>query len=243
MSAITSIPKGNIIPVPNMRVPIQGAQSLPLILDFTNATALQGDLQASFQSGVFDFAQSIFIDNSENTAAVSLVFPGAGPKGQTITAQPFSQGYYPISPAVGDGRFTAATAGGIQIPVTFYNVPMPYFTWGPGTNSVVVPTLANLAFPPLALILGDNQLVAGIGGETVKMYRGMFQVDGAAILKFTDGPGGTVLFAVNLLAAGASVTFQATNVPWFNATSAGNDLTLNSSAAVNLYGAMGYAQS
>ena len=226
-----------------MRKPEQQSQSLPLLLDFTNTAALEGDLASAFQSGVFDFAQSVFIDNLENASELTLNFPGAGPKGQNVTAQPFSQGYYPVSPAVGDGRFTATTSQGIVIPVTFYNVPMPYFTWGPAANAVIVPALQNLAFNPLALILGDNALVAGVGGKTIKVYRGMFQVDNATVLKFTDGPAGTVLMSGTLLTPGSALFFSATNVPWWNATTAGNDLTLNSSAAVNLYGGMGYVQS
>jgi hypothetical protein len=243
MNILTPIKMGQIIPVPNMRKPKQGAQGLPIILDFSVGTSLQGDLTSAFLSGEFDFAQSVYIDNQDSSSTLVLTFPGGGPKGHRIIAQPFSQGYYPCSPSVGDGRFVATSAGGVQVPVTFYNVAMPFVTWGPTTNAVVVPTLQNVAFAPLMLNNGNNQLVAGIGGETVKFYRGIFQVDGAAILTWTDGPGGAVLFTVDLTVPGASATFQATNVPWWNATSVGNDLTLNSNAAVNLYGGFGYAQS
>lgn len=242
MNALTPIKLGQIIPVPNMRVPKQGAQSLPIILDFTTLSALYGDLRPAFDSGEFDLVQSVFIDNSANSVSTTINFPGAGPKGQNVTAQPFSQGYYPVSPSVGDGRFTASSGGGVAVPIAFYNVPMPYVTWGPGTNAVVVPNLQNLPFDPLALGVGNTQLVPGVGGQTTKLYRGIMSVDGGTILKFTDGPGGTVLFSA-YLTAGGSLTFQASNVPWFNPTTAGNDLTLNSSAAVNLYGAIGYAQS
>lgn len=240
MAIVLPVPKGQIIQVPNMRVPEQGAQALPFNLDFTLGTNLAGDLRNAVDSGELDFIQSIYIDNADNSSSVTVKFPGSR---QRIVAQPFSEGYYACTPAVGDTQFTAQSNGGISVPVIFYNCPMPYVTWGPGTNSVVVPTLQNLAFAPLALNNGNTQLVPGAGGETIRVYRGMWQVDNPAILTFTDGPGGTVLFTVNLPTPGSSLTLNASNVPWWNATSTGNDLTVNSNAAVNLYGGMGYAQS
>lgn len=238
---VLQIRRGNIIAVPNMRLPEQGAQAVPVTLDFTANTTFDGDLSACFGTGVFDFAQSVFIDNKDNQTTLTLTFPGVGNRGQVIQVQPLTQGYYPISPGMGDGRFTAFTAGGQIIDVIFFNVAMPYFTWGPLPGVLVVPALSSRAFAPLALALGDNQLVAGVGGQTIKAYRGIFGVDNPAILKFTDGPGGTVLFTADLSALG-SLTWQASGVPWIT-TGVGNDLTLNSSAAVNLYGGMGYVQS
>lgn len=241
MNAITPLPRGQIISVPNMRVPSQGAQAAPFVLDFTNVTALDGDLQGSYQTGVFDFVQSVFIDNKDNSSTFSLVFPGAGPKGQTIQAQPNSQGYYPCSPVMGDGRFVASTSQGQLVPIIFYNIPMPYVTWGPVPGVLVVPALTNAALNLTPCIAGDNQLVAGAPLKTVKLYRGMFSVANPTVLKFTDGPAGTLLFAAQLT-AGGSLTFQASGVPWLTGT-VGKDLTLNSSAAVNMYGGYGYVQS
>ena len=134
------IPLGNIIPVPNMRVPVQGAQALPIVVDLTVNTAVDGSLEAAYESGVFDFPQSVFIDNSGNGSTLTLLFPGAGPVGQSIVVQANWQGIFPSSPAMGDPRFSVSSAGGVKIPITFYNVPMPYFSWGPITATATFAT-------------------------------------------------------------------------------------------------------
>lgn len=238
MTRLASLPLGQIIPVPNMRVPKQGAQAIPFICDFNIAQTLEGDLRGAFDSGVFDIVQSVFIDNKDNAGTFTLTMPGAGPNGSgVIQAQPYTQGYYPVSPAVGDGRFSVFSGDGEIVPVTFYNVPMPYFVWGPTPGVLIVPSLTNLPVLITPTINGDNQLVAG-GANAIKLYRGVFSVDAPAVLKFTDGPGGALLFATQLT-AGGSLFFQPSGIPWF-VTTPGNDLTVNVSAAVNMYGGFGY---
>jgi hypothetical protein len=243
MNAITPIRLGGIIPVPNMRNPVQQSQSLPCPLDFTNAAALNGDLQGAFQTGVFDFVQSVFIDNSQNAASFSLVFPGAGPLGQTITAQPYSQGYYPCSPSVGDGRFVAITSQGQIVPVIFYNVAMPYFTWGPAPGVLIVPALTNapLNFAPLAV--GDNQIVAGALRTTIKTYRLWLAFGGNANVQFFDGAsaGNVPLTGIIPMYPGGSITLQPSGVPWFT-DAADTALVMKSDTASNCGGMIGYVQ-
>jgi hypothetical protein len=101
--------------------------------------------------------------------------------------------------------------------------------------------LTNVGFAPTALINGNNVLVAGVAAQTIKMYRGIFNVDAPTNLKFTDGAGGTVLFSA-ALTAGGSLTLEPSGAPWF-ITSAGISLVLNSSAAVNMYGGESHVQS
>lgn len=241
MNAITPIPLGQIIPVPNMRVPKQGPQMMPFLLDFTNTAALEGSLRGAFDSGEFDFAQSIWIDNSQNNSTITISFPGAGPKGQDIQAQPLTQGYYPVCPVMGDGRFTVKTTQGITIPIAFYNVPMPYFTWGPVPGVLVVPTLSNVNEISAIAGPGDLQVVAGVALKTVKLYRCVLSVDSPSVVKFTDGPAGAIIAPPATLTAGGSLYLAPSGIPW-GVTSAGNDLTLNFSAACNAYLGVGYVQ-
>lgn len=236
---VANLPRGNIVPVPNMRVPLQGSQAFPMLADFTASAAIDGSFQSAFDSGEFDYCQSVYIDNSNNPGNLTLVFPGIGQRGQTIIAAPFTQGYYPCSPSMMDPRFTLAAGLGQIVPLIFYNIPLPYFVWGAGVSGGA--GLTNRAFNVVPLINGDNQLVAGILGQSVKLWRGMFELDGPAILKFTDGPGGTVLWTADLTTLG-SVSYNIATTPWFFGTN-GKDLTLNSSAVANLYGGMGFQQS
>ncbi len=111
----------------------------------------------------------------------------------------------------------------------------------PVPGVTVTPPLNNSNFDVEPLIAGDNVLVAGVALKSVKLYRGIFTVGAATILKFTDGAAGTVLFTA-YLTAGGSLTFQPSGIPWIT-TSNGNALILNSSQAVNGYGGFGYVQS
>jgi hypothetical protein len=225
---------------PNLAIP-QASMGISSVLDFTAATQLAVDLTAEYLDGKLDFIQSIFIDNADNSSVIDLVFSG-GPNPQRIRAQANSQGWYPVSWPVGATRLTAATQGGVKINVIFANFAMPYIAWGPASGVTVVPPLINPALNALNFPgAGNQQLVAGVAAQSVKLYRGIFSVDQPTVLTWTDGNGGTVLFAAQLT-AGGSVTFQASGINWFN-TSAGNALVLHSSAACNVYGGFGYVQS
>jgi len=226
---------------PLLSNPSFGAKIVPLRLDFQNIESVDVDLTEQLQLMEFNFVQSVYIDNSLNSDAISIRFVDGETGGYLISAQPYTQGWYPVACPNGKVSFNALTSQGIIIPIKLANIAMPYVTWGPSPGITIVPALNNVGFSPLALGVGDNLLVAGNGGETVKLYRGLFNIDDFAVLKFTDGPGGVVLFSA-YLTPGGSLTLQASGAPQFS-TGAGNGLVLNSSAAVNLYGGFGYVRS
>jgi len=220
--------------------PSQGNMILPMRLDLTGASSLDVDLSEEIQTGKFDFVQTIFVDNSQNTAQTVIVFNDAMTGGYRLVVQPYRQGWFPTPTPKGECRFTVQTNGALIVPIKLANHAVPYFEYGPEDGALVVPALTNAAYSG-ALAMGDNVLVAGVLAQAIRLYRGIFSVDAPTVLSFTDGPGGALLFAAQLT-AGGSVTFQGSGVPWF-AASTGNDLILNSSAAVNMYGGFGYVQS
>lgn len=225
----------------NLAQPNAGSQAIAVPLDFTSTANIAVDLTQEFMDGVLDFVQSVYIDNADNPAPIDIIFNGA-PVPQRVRAQAFSQGWYAVAWPVGAGRVVAKTSQGQVVQVIFANYAMPYVVWGPAPGVTVVPPLINPALNAVALGAGSNtQLVAGIALETIKLFRGIFSVDAPTILKWTDGPGGAVLFTAQLT-AGGSIFFQPSGISWF-VTSPGNDLTLNSSGACNLYGGFGYVQS
>lgn len=209
-------------------------------LDFTIVAALTVDLTNEYIDGKLDFIQSVWIDNADNNSALDLTFAG-GPTNYRVRAQANSQGWYPVTWPKGAFRMSANSNGGVKVNILLTNFAMPYLAWAPAAGAVSPTPIVNQANSAVALGIGDTVLVAAIGGKSVKVYRGMFEVDGATILKWTDGPGGAVLFAASL-AAGGSSNFAETLIPWLK-TSAGNALVLNSSAAVNLFGGFGFVQS
>lgn len=210
--------------------------------DFTASTTVQADFTQDIMHDKLSFIQSVYIDNADNTANLDITFMG-GPTPQRVRALPYSQGWYAVAwPVTGGARIQAASGGGVKVNVILANYTMPYVVWMPADGAQAVPPLTNVALNALNFAgAGNAQLVAGVANESVKLYRGIFSVDQPTVLNWTDGAGGTVLFAAQL-AAGGSATFQASGIPWFN-TSAGNDLTLHSSAACNVYGGFGYVQS
>ncbi len=243
-TGITPSPAGSIAAVGLMRSPNQGAQCAPYLLDFTVNGTVQGDLGQIYQSGVFDFAQSLFIDNSANTAPITITFPGLGPKGQSVVAQPYTQGWYPVAVPMGDGRWSASTTTGQLVPINFANVPMPYVVWGPIPGVLVVPALTNgvLNFAPLAV--GDNQIIGAALLKTNKTYRMWLTFAQPANVQFFDGPSANnnPLTGVIPMFGGGTIALQASGVPWFT-DAVDTALIMTSSAAVNAGGNVGYVQS
>lgn len=223
----------------NGAVADNGSLGISYALDFTEGAAINGDLTYEMLDGKIAFLQSIYIDNADNSATMDLILYGA-PVPLRIRAQPYTQGWYPLAYPIGSGRFMARSQAGVVVNAIFSNFMMPYTTWGPADGALVVPATVNVGLSPLALAAGDNVLVAGQPGETVRLYKAMFEPDAAVTFKLTDGPGGAVLFSA-LLAQNGSATLQGSGVPWA-ATTPGNSLVVNVNDPCNLYGVYGYAQ-
>lgn len=232
--------------IPNLSEPcLQGARELPIDFQLTvdqTATgifAIAGDLVQELESGALDFVQSIYIDNSRNPEQFRFNIAGVGNSGQTITAAPFSQGYYAVTPEYGSGfRFVATINSTALVPCILYNVPLPYFSW-PCVGQL---TPLALEFAPLAI--GDNTLVAAVAGKGIRTYRIMFTVSVATNIKFFNGASANnlPLSGTFVLFAGGSLTWPVVdNVPWLK-TTAGNALVMTSSAGANLGGIIDFVQ-
>lgn len=225
---------------PNLAHASEGSKAIAQLLDFSDLSVIAGDLTNEIINGKLDFIQSIYIDNADNPANFDITFIGA-PISQRIRAQPYSQGWYPISWPVGNARYVAATDQGQRVNVIFANFAMPYYQDSAVPGVLVVPSLTNEALDAIALgAASETALVNGTLGQTIRMYRGIYSVDSPTVLKWLDGPGGNVLFTAQLT-AGGSIAFQPSGVAWFS-TASDNDLTLYSSDVCNLYGGFGYVQ-
>jgi hypothetical protein len=87
---------------------------------------------------------------------------------------------------------------------------------------------------------GDNQLLAGTGGQTIRVWKFWLVAAAAVSLKFRDGT--TDLHPAIALVAGGSWLLDLDGEPWF-VTAAGNALNLNLSAAVQVSGRWYYTKS
>lgn len=117
----------NVFGIPNLTAPAQGGVGIALNMDFTNVNVVQGDLQQEQSSGVLDYVQSMYLDNSLNTKSISLVIGGTL---QTITLKAGQQALLPVIPATGIFRWQATSTGAaLLVPVIFSNLPFNPYLW------------------------------------------------------------------------------------------------------------------
>jgi hypothetical protein len=221
--------------------PRQGNRELAITLDFTASGTINDDLSPEMSASEIETIQNVFIDNSQNTANFQIQF---FPSMQIIVAQAFSQGIYPVI-CWGRISYKAVTTQGQKIPVIFSNVPKDFFAWGPVPGVTVTPPLTNspLNFQPLNA--GDNVLVPAVALQTIKMYRLLLAFGGNTNIQFFDGASADnePISGLMPIFPGGSIMLQATGIPWFNTGDGTAALVMNSSAAVNCGGMLGYVQS
>lgn len=113
--------------IPSRMVAVEGPIGIPVGLDFSTVNTVTGDLTLEMSSGTIGFVQSVWIDNSKNTKALSIVFPGTG---QILTVKANTQGYYPIIPFQGSFSWSATSIGAaVVVPVIFTNVQFEASQW------------------------------------------------------------------------------------------------------------------
>jgi hypothetical protein len=221
----------------NLAQPVAGSINIDVILNFSANSSIILDLSREVLDDKISFVQSIFIDNADNSSPVTMTFEGS-PDGYRVRCPAGAQGWFPVTMPVGAVRIFAQCSSPVEVNCIVTNYAMPYIVWGADSAEA---ELTNIPFNVVPLAAGNTQLVAGVPNESVKLFRGQFEVDGPAIISLTDGAGGAVLWTANLLAQG-SLNFAETENAWLK-TSPGNGLFITSSAAVNLYGGMSYVQS
>jgi hypothetical protein len=109
-----------------------GPRVLPFTFDFTaatgsNGTPISGDFEKEQELKQLGIFQSIFIDNSKNTAQPFTIQLQGGPN-QFLSIAKATQAILPIY-GLQTLRFTAATTGAVLVPVLFCNFAQPYAVW------------------------------------------------------------------------------------------------------------------
>jgi hypothetical protein len=113
--------------IPRNASPVSGGVGIPTGLDFTGSDVASGDLAVEQSTGIIGFVQSIWIDNSLNAKALSIVFPGTQ---QKITVKANTQGYYPVVPFQGTFTWQANSIGAaVIVPVIFMNERFEAAQW------------------------------------------------------------------------------------------------------------------
>lgn len=89
---------------------------------------------------------------------------------------------------------------------------------------------------------GDNIIVAGVAGKTIRVFKLFLVLGGDTLLTFKDGP--TEFDGPLTMTTGGAIVFDEPRPPrhWFK-TSDGNDFIINLSTPVQLSGRVYYTQS
>lgn len=111
----------------NGRAPSGVPKVIPLRFDISAVANYYIDLSVDEAFQNIEFIQSVFIDNAENPAAVTLTFEISG---QRIIAPPLSQGYYTVF-APEQTKFTLSTTihATAQPRVLLLNIPVACCIW------------------------------------------------------------------------------------------------------------------
>lgn len=140
-------------------------------------------------------------------------------------------------------------AGGTAVPISAASLPLPSgaaqdstLTGGTAKFGFAEPTTAGLTRASISVAAsGDNTVIAGVGGQTIRVFRIFFVTAAAVNVTIKDGAGTSLTGAMSFLPNGGMV-LDFTNEPWF-VTSTANAFIINLSTAVQTSGAVYYTQS
>lgn len=122
------------MPIKNQTMPDQGPVAVPLgPFNFSVQASYLVDGTLVQQLGRISVIQNLFIDNAGNSSNCVVTCQQTG---QSVTAGPLTQGYYPIL-AVQPFKFTVTSAGSTNFGVVIYaiNVPIAPCVWPAPANS------------------------------------------------------------------------------------------------------------
>lgn len=108
-----------------LTVPAEGPRAIPLALDFSSAGTYSLNLQNFEARNFISQIQSMYLDNSANTASLTVSFPGTN---QQITIAPNRQGYFMVA-CPNPASITFSSAGGVLVNVQLYNFPQTNNDW------------------------------------------------------------------------------------------------------------------
>ena len=115
-------------PIFNAQVPKEGPKALSIVAPFT--TAIQSfdvNLLLTQTQLYMSLVQAAFIDNSANSAAVSITIEQLG---QTVTVPANSQAYLPLLVTKNSKLvISSPVTGDVNVTVIFLNVPVPAAVW------------------------------------------------------------------------------------------------------------------
>lgn len=130
-----------------LKRPTQGHKALPISLEFVGVGTLAINVTDEIiATGMLDFVQGIFIDNSANAVdPCTITFQTLANKGFVIKCPAGAQLFAPINVPPGAVTFNATSAIGNTVPIELYNFPVAPACWPSATVANVTANMTPLA--------------------------------------------------------------------------------------------------
>jgi hypothetical protein len=123
----------NALPLSIGKTPPEGPKAWSTVLDFT--TVAQISMNLDLASIGLSFVQSVFVDNSNSNAPLTIVIPGVN---QKIVVQAYAQAVFPVLQIGPTFQFAASSSGATPINLSFCNEMMDLMQWSTSNpNSIV----------------------------------------------------------------------------------------------------------
>ncbi len=105
----------------NAMVPSEGPKVIPVTVDLRTASSAAVDLSNQQMLHKIAFIQGVYVDNLDNPSPLSII---VGVTNQRITIAAGRQQYCPLL-VPNPPQFIVESAGAVQVPVFFLNIPLP----------------------------------------------------------------------------------------------------------------------
>ena len=139
----------------NAMVPKEGPKVVPVNAQLASNQSVIIDLTQLQQQGKISFIQGLMVDNSQSTAAITITSQAFN---QNIVVPAGAQAILPVF-VINPPVFIATSTGGKNIPLFFFNIPLPAQVWNQGTGP--------FSFSGNNLLVSDpalEALIANLGG-------------------------------------------------------------------------------
>lgn len=173
-------------PVSFGNAPKDGSRAMMQALNFALESPVGVNLTYEQESGRLEFVQSIYVDNSNNTATLTATFQGTQ---QTISVPAGYQAYLPVLATLDNPKMSFATTGTPTVNIWLLSFPMAPAEW-PASAAAAATSSTSAANSS-----GGVSTYAALGGT------------GNALLTSTPvliKSGATNLYGVNFVNKGAS---------------------------------------
>lgn len=153
MATPVSLQQNPFLPfdIQNSRIPMEGPKAIPIPINFGTVAAWLLDMSNTQQLGHISYVQTLFVDNSQNANALSILTDASN---QTVIIPPKSQAYVPVLQP-NPPKLTLSTTAVPNLIVTVFalNFPVSPAVWATTTPPA-------FTFNGSALLVQDSALEA-----------------------------------------------------------------------------------